>query len=68
VGLLTTAEQLMKKGFEEGEVLGLREGLREGRRELVRSMIDHGMTVSDVAHFTGLTEEEVQTLLDKPAS
>jgi predicted transposase/invertase (TIGR01784 family) len=79
-GLLTTAEQLMKKGFEEGEEIGLRRGeeigirrgeelgLREGRRELVRSMIDHGMTVSDVSHVTGLTEDEVQTLLDKPAS
>lgn len=79
-GLFTTAEQLMKKGFEEGEELGLRRGeeigirrgeelgLREGGRELVRSMIDHGMFVSDVSHVTGLTEEEIDTLLDKPAS
>ena len=32
-GLLTTAEQLMKKGFEEGQELGLREGEELGIRK-----------------------------------
>ena len=32
-GLLTTAEQLMKKGFEEGEELGLRKGEELGLRK-----------------------------------
>jgi hypothetical protein len=63
-GLMTTAEQLIKKGFEKGEELGL----QEGRRELVRSMNERGMTVADIAHATGLTAESIRALLSQPGS
>jgi predicted transposase/invertase (TIGR01784 family) len=61
---LTTAEQLMKRGEELGRREGMREGMREAQRELVRSMVDRGMTVADVARYTGLAVADVQTLLE----
>jgi predicted transposase/invertase (TIGR01784 family) len=63
-GLLTTAEQLMKRGEELGRREGQREGMREAQRELVRSMVDRGMPVADVARYTGLAVADVQTLLE----
>jgi predicted transposase/invertase (TIGR01784 family) len=69
---LTTAEQLMKRGEElgmregriEGRREGMREGMREAQRELVRSMVERGMTVADVARYTGLAVTDVQSLLE----
>jgi len=51
-GLLTTAEQLMKRGEELG------------RREGQRDMVDRGMSVADVARYTGLAVADVQNLLE----
>jgi recombination-promoting nuclease RpnB len=71
-GLLTTAEQLMKRGEElgkrEGRIEGRREGMHEAQRELARSMVDRGMTVADVARYTGLAVSDVQTLLEDATS
>jgi predicted transposase YdaD len=67
-GLLTTAEQLMKRGEElgrrEGQREGMREGMREAQRELVPSMVDRGMPVADVARYTGLAVSDIQSLLE----
>jgi flagellar biosynthesis/type III secretory pathway protein FliH len=71
-GLLTTAEQLRKMGFEEGEELGLRKGLEQGeeagryreRTELARQMLTAGEDMEKVARYTRLTPEELQALIE----
>ncbi|MEX2442603.1 MAG: hypothetical protein WD492_03280 [Alkalispirochaeta sp.] len=85
-GLLTTAEQLIKKGFEEGEQIGVRKGIQQGeeigiqkgealgiqkgeeagRREMAKAMINRGLTVAEVADFTGLAVEDIETLIADP--
>ncbi len=77
-GLLTTAEQLMKKGFEKGEELGIRkgeelgrqkgeqQGLQKGRyqerRELARQMLADGEAVEKILRYTHLNRDELQEL------
>jgi predicted transposase/invertase (TIGR01784 family) len=67
-GLLTTAEQLRKKGFEEGEELGIRKGEEAGRyrerTELARQMLTAGEDMEKVARYTRLTPEELQALIE----
>ncbi len=67
-GLLTTAEQLRKKGFEEGEEQGLRKGEEAGRyrerTELARQMLTAGEDMQKVARYTRLTPEELQALIE----
>ncbi|MEX2442620.1 MAG: Rpn family recombination-promoting nuclease/putative transposase [Alkalispirochaeta sp.] len=60
-GLLTTAEQLRKKGFEEGEEAGR---YRE-RTELAREMLTAGEEMEKVARYTRLTMEELQALVEE---
>jgi predicted transposase YdaD len=65
---LTTAEQLRKKGFEEGEELGIRKGEEAGRyrerTELARQMLTAGEDMEKVARYTRLTPEELQALIE----
>ena len=66
-GLLTTAEQLRKMGFEEGEEIGIRKGEEAGRyrerTELARQMLTAGEDMQKVARYTRLTPEELQALV-----
>lgn len=62
---MTTAEQLRKMGFEEGEERGLRRGEEAGRRELVISMFKRGMTTPDIARATSLSVEKIETMLNE---
>lgn len=54
-------------GLEKGKALGLEEGkalgLEEGKRDTARRMLAKGMTVELVADLTGLSAEQVQTLV-----
>ncbi|MFS2173898.1 Rpn family recombination-promoting nuclease/putative transposase [Priestia megaterium] len=38
---------------------GLEEGVEKGKLQLIRSMYENGMTLDDIAKFTGLSTEEV---------
>ncbi|MGG0509421.1 ATPase, partial [Priestia megaterium] len=38
---------------------GLEEGVEKGKLQLIRSMYENGMTLDDIAKFTGLSIEEV---------
>ncbi|TXH72462.1 MAG: hypothetical protein E6Q85_06470, partial [Thiothrix sp.] len=51
------------EGVEEGFERGKQEGLEEGKRETARRMLAKGMTIALVAELTGLSVEQVQTLL-----
>ena len=73
-GVMTLAEYFetrgLKKGYPEAVEKGRKEGRQEGRKEgrqeekieMARRMKSKGMSLSDIAEFTGLTEEEVRRL------
>jgi len=64
---MTTA---MNKGIAKGRAEGRAEGIAEGRAEgiakgradVARNLKKKGMSVSDIADVTGLTEEEIRAL------
>ena len=39
------------------------EGLEQGRKQLIRKMVSRGMTPEHVSEMTGLSIEEIETLL-----
>ena len=58
-----------KEGYYEGRVEGLEEGLSKGRIEgimnIVRAMKSQGVAVDLIATYTGLSVEDVETLLER---
>ena len=54
----------LEKGLAEGREKGLAEGRAEGRAEaqleMARKMLAAGMSVEQIAEFTGLSVEELQ--------
>ena len=54
------------QGRNEGISLGITQGAREAKLETAKSMKSENMSVSLIAHFTGLSVEEIEKLtLDK---
>ena len=55
-----------EEGREEGRQEGREEGRQEGRDEvktdIARAMKKNGMQVSDIILFTGLTEQQIESL------
>ncbi len=55
-----------EEGREEGEKLGMRkgreEGREEGRREAARKMKESGLSIAQIARFTGLGHREITGL------
>jgi len=48
---------------EEGLEQGLERGLEQGRKQLICEMVSRGMTPDLISEMTGLTIEEIETLL-----
>ncbi|MDF2052864.1 Rpn family recombination-promoting nuclease/putative transposase [Priestia megaterium] len=42
---------------------GLEEGVEKGKLQLIRSMYENGMTLDDIAKFTGLNIEEIRRVI-----
>jgi predicted transposase/invertase (TIGR01784 family) len=59
-------EEGLKEGLEEGREEGLEEGLKKGRAEntleIARKMKYAGMRFSEISEFTGLAQEQIQSL------
>jgi predicted transposase/invertase (TIGR01784 family) len=51
------------EGFEKGIEKGMAQGKAEGIAAVARNLIASGMPVADVAKFTGLSEEQLQSLV-----
>ena len=51
-------------GIEEGFQKGLEEGRAEALLNTARKFLELGVSISDVAKATGLSEEQLQTLKD----
>lgn len=60
-------EQGLERGLEQGLEKGLEQGLEQGRNEerlqLIRKMVSRGMSPELISNMTGLTIEEIETLL-----
>ena len=58
-----TLETAIDEAREEGLVQGLEKGLEHGRKQLVCEMISRGMLPDLISEMTGLSIEEIETLL-----
>ena len=52
------------KGIAEGKAEGIAEGIQAGKQEerasLLKRMKKAGLTIADIAHITGLPEDEIR--------
>ncbi len=58
-----TLETAIDEAREEGLVQGLEQGRNEERLQLIRKMVSRGMTPELISEMTGLSLEEIETLL-----
>ena len=60
-------EQGLARGLEQGLEQGIEQGLEQGRNEerlqLIRKMISRGMTPELISDMTGLSIEDIESLL-----
>ena len=60
-------EEGLERGLEQGLEKGLEQGLERGRNEerlqLIRKMVSRGMTPELISDMTGLSLEEIETIL-----
>ena len=56
-------EQGITQGLERGLEQGLEQGVAQGRKQLIREMVSRGMTPNLISEMTGLSLEEIETLL-----
>ena len=58
-----TLETAIDEAREEGLERGLEQGLEQGRKQLICEMVSRGMTPDLISEMTGLSLEEIETLL-----
>ena len=56
-------DMTLETAIEEAREEGLVQGLEQGRKQLVCEMISRGMTAELISEMTGLSIEEIETLL-----
>ena len=56
-------EEGLVQGLEQGLEKGLEQGRNEERLQLIRKMVSRGMTPDRISEMTGLSLEEIETLL-----
>ena len=65
--LETAIDEAREEGLVQGLEKGLEQGLEQGRNEerlqLIRKMVSRGMTPELISEMTGLSLEEIETLL-----
>ena len=65
--LETAIDEAREEGLEQGLERGLEQGLEQGRNEerlqLIRKMVSRGMSPDLISEMTGLSIEEIETLL-----
>ena len=62
LNIMDSAEERgMEKGLERGRV----EGRMEGRAEVARAMFAAGMDIGQISSLTGLTGDQLNSLLSK---
>ena len=61
--LETAIDEAREEGLEQGMAQGLVQGVAQGRKQLVCEMISRGMTPELISNMTGLSIEEIESLL-----
>ena len=56
-------EEGLEQGLTQGLEQGLEQGVAQGRKQLIRKMVSRGMTPELISEMTGLSIEEIETLL-----
>ena len=59
----TAIDEAREEGLEQGLTQGMEQGRNEARLQLIREMISRGMTLKLISDMTGLSVEEIETLL-----
>ena len=59
----TAIDEAREEGLEQGLEQGLERGRHEGQLELIRKMLSKGLPLEVVSDVTGLSVEELETLL-----
>ena len=63
----TAIDEAREEGLEQGLAQGLEQGLEQGRNEerlqLIRKMISRGMTPELISDMTGLSLDEIKSML-----
>ncbi len=59
---MTTAERLMKEGFEKGIEEGIEKGIEEAKKEDALKMLKKGYPIQDIIEITGLSESIILKL------
>lgn len=63
--VMTIAEQLKRKGREEGMIVGERKGSRETAERIATAMLHKHQSIGDIAEITQLTTKEIEALQRK---
>jgi predicted transposase/invertase (TIGR01784 family) len=63
--LIKALEREKRQIFEEGEQIGMEKGRMDQARRTALALLARGMTVSEIAEITGLSEEQVRTLAQR---
>ena len=61
--LETAIDEAREEGLEQGLAQGLEQGLEQGRKQLVCEMISRGMTPELISDMTGLSLDEIESML-----
>ena len=56
-------DMTLETAIDEAREEGLVQGLEQGRKQLVCEMVSQGMTPELISEMTGLSLEEIETLL-----
>lgn len=56
-------DMTLETAIDEAREEGLVQGLEQGRKQLVCEMVSRGMSPDLISEMTGLTIEEIETLL-----
>ena len=59
----TAIDEAREEGLEQGLTQGLEQGRNEARLQLIREMVSRGMTPKLISDMTGLSLEEIESLL-----
>ena len=59
----TAIDEAREEGLEQGLERGLEQGLEQGRKQLIREMVSRGMTPELISDMTGLSLDEIQSML-----
>ena len=53
----------MAKGIEEGMAKGMAKGMAQGKAEIIRTLIDSGLTISEIAVRLRISQSDIENLL-----